>query len=73
MIAYSIVEADEESGRLALMSLAAAEQVRPHHKTTPLQSSEEALLPWTTCSSLAARAFLGIGASQPNLYPFSIH
>jgi hypothetical protein len=73
MISYSIAKAGEELGRLELVSLAPAEQVRPHHKTTLLQSSEEALLPWTTCSSLPARAFLGIGASEPNLYPFSIH
>jgi hypothetical protein len=46
---------------------------KPHKKATPLQSSEEALLPWTTCSGLAARAFLEIGVNQPNLYLFPIH
>jgi hypothetical protein len=49
---------------------------KPNAKITkqrPSKISEEALLPWTTCSGLAARAFLGIGAKQPNLYLFSIH
>jgi hypothetical protein len=45
----------------------------PITKQRPSRSSEEALLPWTTCSGFSARAFLGIGENQPNLYLFSIH
>jgi hypothetical protein len=43
--------------------------LKPHEATLP-QISEEALLLWTTCSGLPARAFLEIGSDLPNLYLF---